>query len=75
MRRRFCCDMLLAARNTRSLLSGLTEEAFMTSRLHRIAVIRSLEVIGEAAGKISAETRGPCIGDSLTRKLLECGTR
>jgi uncharacterized protein with HEPN domain len=50
-------DMLLAARDARSFLSGLTEEAFMTSRLHQNAVIRSLEVIGEAAGKISSETR------------------
>jgi uncharacterized protein with HEPN domain len=44
-------------RDARSFLSGLTEEAFMTSRLHQNAVIRSLEVIGEAAGKISSETR------------------
>ena len=50
-------DMLLAAGDARSFLSGLTEEAFMTSRLHQNAVIRSLEVIGEAAGKISSETR------------------
>ena len=49
-------DMLLAARDARSFLSGLIEEAFMTSRLHQNAVIRSLEVIGEAAGKISSET-------------------
>jgi len=28
-------DMLLAARDARSFLSGLTEEGFMTSRLHR----------------------------------------
>jgi len=34
-------DMLLAARDARSFLSGLTEEAFMTSRLHQNAVIRS----------------------------------
>jgi uncharacterized protein with HEPN domain len=29
----------------------------MASRLHQNAVIRSLEVIGEAAGKISSQTR------------------
>lgn len=50
-------DMLLAARDARSFLSGLTEDAFMSSRLHQNAVIRSLEVIGEAGGKISSETR------------------
>jgi uncharacterized protein with HEPN domain len=50
-------DMLFAARDAQSFLSGLTEEAFMRSRLHQNAVIRSLEVIGEAAGKISSQTR------------------
>lgn len=31
--------------------------AFLASRLHQNATIRSLEVIGEAAGKVSEETR------------------
>ena len=50
-------DMLLAARDARGFLSGLDEAAFMASRLHQNAVIRSLEVIGEAAGKTSPATR------------------
>jgi uncharacterized protein with HEPN domain len=49
-------DMLLAARDARDFLSGLDETAFMASRLHQNAVIRSLEVIGEAAGKVSPAT-------------------
>ncbi|WP_216856045.1 DUF86 domain-containing protein [Acidisphaera sp. S103] len=48
--------MLLAARDARGFLSGLDEAAFMASRLHQNAVIRSLEVIGEAAGKVSPPT-------------------
>lgn len=50
-------DMLLAARDVGSFVEGLNEAAFLTSRLHQNAVIRSLEVIGEAAGKVSVETQ------------------
>ncbi len=46
-------DMLLAARDARAFVGALDEAAFMASRLHQNAVIRSLEVIGEAAGKVS----------------------
>jgi len=50
-------DMLLAARDARSFVEGLDEAAFFASRLHQNAVIRSLEVVGEAAGKISDATQ------------------
>jgi len=46
-------DMLLAARDAKSFVAGLSEAAFVASRLHQNAVIRSLEIIGEAAGKVS----------------------
>jgi uncharacterized protein with HEPN domain len=49
-------DMLLAARDAQSFVDGLDEATFLASRLHQNAVIRSLEVIGEAAGKLSADT-------------------
>jgi uncharacterized protein with HEPN domain len=50
-------DMLLAARDARSFVKGLDEAAFLASRLHQNAAIRSLEIIGEAAGKVSAVTQ------------------
>jgi uncharacterized protein with HEPN domain len=50
-------DMLLAAKDARSFIMGLNEAAFLASRLHQNAVIRSLEVVGEAASKISADTK------------------
>ncbi|HLH97198.1 MAG TPA: HepT-like ribonuclease domain-containing protein [Xanthobacteraceae bacterium] len=50
-------DMLLAARDARSFVEGMDEPAFLASRLHQNAVIRSLEVIGEAAGKVSVATQ------------------
>ncbi len=46
-------DMLLAAKDATAFVTGLGEVEFRQSRLHQNAVIRSLEVIGEAAGKIS----------------------
>ena len=49
--------MLIAARDARSFVEGLDEAAFFASRLHQNAVIRSLEVVGEAAGKISEATQ------------------
>jgi uncharacterized protein with HEPN domain len=50
-------DMLLAAHDAQEFIEGLDEAAFLASRLHQNAVIRSLEVLGEAAGKVSAATR------------------
>ena len=50
-------DMLLAARDALSFIAGLSKAGFLESRLHQNAVIRSLEVIGEAAGKVSDATQ------------------
>ena len=50
-------DMLLAAQDACTFTAGMTADAFTGSRLHQNAVIRSLEVIGEAAGKVSASTQ------------------
>jgi uncharacterized protein with HEPN domain len=50
-------DMLLAARDARGFVAGMDEAAFLASRLHQSAVNRALEVIGEAAGKVSPAFR------------------
>jgi uncharacterized protein with HEPN domain len=50
-------DMLLAARDASEFVAGLDEAAFLKSRLHQNAAIRSLEVLGEAAGRVSAATQ------------------
>lgn len=49
-------DMLLAARDAVGFVAGIDEAAFLASRLQN-AVIRALEVLGEAAGKVSADCR------------------
>ncbi|KJS38449.1 MAG: hypothetical protein VR70_10075 [Rhodospirillaceae bacterium BRH_c57] len=45
--------MVLAAEDALGFVEGMDQAAFDASRLHQNAVIRSLEVIGEAAGKVS----------------------
>lgn len=47
-------DIVLAAKDVQEFVQGLDWHAFEMSRLHQNAVIRSLEIIGEAAGKLSA---------------------
>jgi uncharacterized protein with HEPN domain len=46
-------DIMLAAEDALSFVAGLDERAFLASGLHQSAVIRKLEVMGEAAGKVS----------------------
>jgi uncharacterized protein with HEPN domain len=50
-------DMALAADDACAFVDGPDEAGFGASRLHQAAVIRCLAVIGEAAGKLSPETR------------------
>lgn len=51
--RRFCSICFWLRATPRVFVAGLDEATFMESRLHQNAVIRSLEIIGEAAGKLS----------------------
>ena len=53
----YLLDILIAARDAQSFVSGLTWEQFEGSRLHQNAVIKAIEIIGEAAGRVSNETR------------------
>lgn len=50
-------DMALAANDALGFVVNMDEAVFRASRLHQNAVIRSLEVIGEAAGKVSSGVR------------------
>ncbi len=50
-------DITLAARDALNFVEGLSETEFIDSRLHQNAVIRSLEVMGEAANKLSPSLR------------------
>jgi len=53
----YLLDMLIAARDAQSFVSGLSWEEFEQSRLHQNAVLKAIEIIGEAAGRISNEVK------------------
>jgi len=53
----FIFDILEAAKLARNYVSGKTLEEFMSNPQCQDAVIRRLEVIGEAAGRISSGTQ------------------
>ena len=53
----YLLDMLIAAREATSLVSDLTREQFEESRLHQLAVIKALEIVGEAAANLSEKIR------------------
>jgi len=46
-------DMLDAARGVLSLIQGMSEEDYLSDRRTQLAVEREVEVIGEAAGRVS----------------------
>jgi uncharacterized protein with HEPN domain len=53
----YLLDMLNAAKEIRSLSAGLSEPAFVASKLHQYALVKLIEIIGEAARAISEETK------------------
>jgi len=50
-------DMLLAGQNVLDFTTGMAQDAFFANRMAQSAVIRELQVIGEAARMISEETQ------------------
>ena len=50
-------DMFLAANEAIAFVAAIDEVQFAASKLHQNAVIRSLEVIGEAATRVAAQFR------------------
>ena len=50
-------DMLLAARDAVEFTDGLTFETFERSRMAQRAVLKSVEIVGEAASRIGSGTR------------------
>ena len=53
----YLLDMLLAARKAAKFAQGLSYERFIQSDLHQNAIFKVLEIIGEAASRISDATR------------------
>jgi uncharacterized protein with HEPN domain len=53
----YLLDMLQAAREAQNLSAGLTWEAFQQSKLHQYALVKVVEIIGEAARSVSDPTK------------------
>lgn len=53
----YLLDMLVAAREAREFSAGLSWDEFRSSSLHQHAIAKALENIGEAARKVSDETK------------------
>ncbi|MXZ13827.1 MAG: DUF86 domain-containing protein [Candidatus Dadabacteria bacterium] len=53
----YLLDMLHAAQDVEEFASDLTFHQFEESRLHQNAILKSIEVIGEATTHITEETR------------------
>ena len=50
-------DMLQAARDAAAIVSGITREGFRSDRMRMLALERSMELIGEAARRVSEALR------------------
>jgi uncharacterized protein with HEPN domain len=53
----FALDMLLAAKEIREFTGGVSWERFQTDRMMQHAVVRLIQIIGEASRKTSSEFR------------------
>ena len=53
----YLLDMLLAAREAVALAEGLTFAAFERNRMAQLAILKAVEIVGEAASHIGPGTR------------------
>ena len=53
----YLLDMLVYARDARRFVVGLTYQEFDRSHLHQLAVMKAVETIGEAAARVSSDTK------------------
>lgn len=56
--RLYLSEMILSCEKVARYIQDMDEEIFLSTELYQDAVIRNLEVIGEAASKIPNELRG-----------------
>ena len=50
-------DMLVAAREAVAFTDGLSYSEFAGDRRSQLAILKSVEIVGEAASRLSADTR------------------
>ena len=55
----YLLDMLLAARDAVEFSGQITYSQFENSRLHQNAILKAVEIVGEAASQVSSYERTP----------------
>lgn len=50
-------DMLLAAREAMMFVDGMTFPEFNSNRMAQLAILKAIEIVGEAASQISSDLR------------------
>ena len=55
--RSYLLDMLVAAREAVAFAEGLSYDEFAQDRRSQLAILKSVEIVGEAASRLSAETK------------------
>ena len=63
----YLLDMLTAARDARDFAAGLTRDEYEASRLAQYAVSHALQIIGEAAARVSDDARNSVAGVPWTQ--------
>jgi uncharacterized protein with HEPN domain len=53
----YVLDILIAARHIQAYMAGIDRQAFEQDTMRQDAIIRRIEIIGEAARRVSAEFR------------------
>ena len=53
----YLLDMLFAARDPVDFVDGLSYDDYLGNRRHQLAVLKAVEIVGEAASRLSAETK------------------
>ena len=53
----YLLDMLLAARDALSFTEGMSYDEFVRDRRTQLSVLKSMEIVGEAAGHVSEDTK------------------
>ena len=53
----YLVDILLAARSAVKFADGLTQQQFEQDALHRYAIMKVVEIVGEAASRLTAKTK------------------
>ena len=53
----YLLDMLVATRDAVDFADGLSYDEYVGDRRHQLAILKAVEIVGEAASRVGAETK------------------